>query len=909
MLSPYSSKTTSPMSPGLSVHTALGSVFRAISMTENGPSWGPPVVTGLSPTEGIPGTQITLRGEFLGHDASDLIMLIICGTDCLHSAKWKSPSKIVARVGQASRGLGEIRIGTKSGGRGSSNVKFRVFITQVGPLEESAVWVDETRTVPGREAIRNVAPSIEDRDALGLEKTKKADIGWLANEYPDGSSNLRMESFNPQLYLLEYHMDSSLQCLREGLKNIELDKRSEAKNEEEMHKANLYSLINCVDSLAALHNELESAHKAGEFAVIKQIASQIKEAKSEAESVFREVLTRKDRADATRNALSVLTRFKFIFFLNKSIDENLTKGEFSAILNDYTRAKSLVKDTEVALFREAMAGADKKMAQFKEELKHRLVESTASYEEQSKLIKYLKILDPDSDPWWDCITSCHCWLEEVLWALQETHQKKAVEDAKQTQSGRVLIVEVNHRQVFITEMVSILLSKLQYFWKLASNYTNNDSRSTQRLDDVNQMLINTINVSSWLLLNALVPKSMPDEVLERYKSKFLHWPELTLELERSTLSYSLKHLRGLIASLLETQFTSQHVQPLVELCMTVRLKAISNIVEKGQEAITALAKKENWQHRELVSKGVIKTAIPDLFENEICECISTAREVFSSSGYTGESDLFSREALRKNIIDLLVALISSVRRCFGTMLHLNNAEKRPNDLDIDKKNGKRADPEERGQITTKKILIAICNIEYIANTSLKNISRRMTENGVKYADLIYESAQTKLLAYRQQLIGLYNGIKCSIFQTLVHSINYDYLPDDDVSDFAKEIIMNCVLEQAELEVNAPQLTHECLEHSVQYAFQQLILYLKDNPPRDLDSTTQCVIDISGLEQALSPFLSLGSRASLNQYRAALVGRLDQFKLQRCLTNMRNSMRIAIESLERTARDDLNVSNV
>lgn len=32
-----------------------------------------PIVTGLSPKEGPPGTKITIRGEFLGSRANDLI--------------------------------------------------------------------------------------------------------------------------------------------------------------------------------------------------------------------------------------------------------------------------------------------------------------------------------------------------------------------------------------------------------------------------------------------------------------------------------------------------------------------------------------------------------------------------------------------------------------------------------------------------------------------------------------------------------------------------------------------------------------------------------------------------------------------------------------------------------------------
>lgn len=33
----------------------------------------PPVVTGLSPKEGPPGTRVTIRGEFLGNQPNDLI--------------------------------------------------------------------------------------------------------------------------------------------------------------------------------------------------------------------------------------------------------------------------------------------------------------------------------------------------------------------------------------------------------------------------------------------------------------------------------------------------------------------------------------------------------------------------------------------------------------------------------------------------------------------------------------------------------------------------------------------------------------------------------------------------------------------------------------------------------------------
>lgn len=59
----------------------------------------PPIVTGLSPNEGPPGTRIKIRGENLGKSPQDLIGLTICGVDSLLTAEWKSENKIIAISG------------------------------------------------------------------------------------------------------------------------------------------------------------------------------------------------------------------------------------------------------------------------------------------------------------------------------------------------------------------------------------------------------------------------------------------------------------------------------------------------------------------------------------------------------------------------------------------------------------------------------------------------------------------------------------------------------------------------------------------------------------------------------------------------------------------------------------------
>ena len=68
---------------------------------------------------------------FTIHSFCVFVGLRICGVDCLLSAEWKSPNKIIARTGQA-KGKGEIIVCTRSGGVGSSTVVFRGYNIQIG---------------------------------------------------------------------------------------------------------------------------------------------------------------------------------------------------------------------------------------------------------------------------------------------------------------------------------------------------------------------------------------------------------------------------------------------------------------------------------------------------------------------------------------------------------------------------------------------------------------------------------------------------------------------------------------------------------------------------------------------------------------------------------------------------------
>jgi exocyst complex component 2 len=93
-------------------------------MSSSAEGGGGPLVTGISPKEGNPGTKVTIRGERLGRSYKDLVGLSICGVDIVLTAEWVSPNKILART-LVCKGVGEIIVTTTSGGVGKSMVSFR----------------------------------------------------------------------------------------------------------------------------------------------------------------------------------------------------------------------------------------------------------------------------------------------------------------------------------------------------------------------------------------------------------------------------------------------------------------------------------------------------------------------------------------------------------------------------------------------------------------------------------------------------------------------------------------------------------------------------------------------------------------------------------------------------------------
>ncbi|TSK58001.1 Exocyst complex component 2 [Bagarius yarrelli] len=522
----------------------------------------PPLVTGISPNEGTPWTKVTIRGENLGTGHNDLVGLSICGHNCLLTAEWMSASKIVCRVGPAKDDKGEIIVTTRSGGLGTSTVSFKVLkADKIDILEQSAVWVDEVNYYDLRlNRNKGISPlSLRQADPLGIETDKgKYSQKDLESLFSGMSGDFTSENFSATWYLIENHSTTSFEQLRMAVGNLK--KQESKKNEGSLAcvKGGLSTFFEAQDALAAIHQKLESdGTEKVEGSMTQRLENVLNRASNTADTLFQEVLGRKDKADSTRNALNVLQRFKFLFNLPLNIERNIQKGDYDVVINDYEKAKSLFGNTEVPVFKKVYAEVETRISALRNLLLEKLLEMPSTLHDQKRYIRYLSDLHAPGDPAWQCIIAQHNWILRLMHNCKEDFIKE------QRVGGRALELDgeprssalsrISHTaslkrgssfqtprddckklsQVrFVEKLSDVVISQLPNFWKLWISYVNGSlfsetgeksgqveklkKNARQRQNDFKGMIEEVTRHLVQLVRGALLPNSLSENELRVY---------------------------------------------------------------------------------------------------------------------------------------------------------------------------------------------------------------------------------------------------------------------------------------------------------------------------------------------------------------------------------------------------------
>lgn len=192
-------------------------------------------------------------------------------------------------------------------------MQFRVYLEMIGPLKETAIWIEESSMQSMAWGRRSLAPAKftqEDPLGLSLEGNTKKLTEDLRDIFPDSTGDLAQENFSARWFLLENHNATSFDDLKAGLMYLRRKVESQRDGQLSFLKTNAGSVIDQLDTLMTLRDKFQEDSIETDSKPIEKLEKAIGDSIIESNSLFTDVLYRRGKADTMRAALFALSRHK-----------------------------------------------------------------------------------------------------------------------------------------------------------------------------------------------------------------------------------------------------------------------------------------------------------------------------------------------------------------------------------------------------------------------------------------------------------------------------------------------------------------------------------------------------------------------------------------------------------------------
>ncbi|XP_043212803.1 exocyst complex component 2-like [Amphibalanus amphitrite] len=827
----------------------------------------PPVVTGISPKEGPPGTKVTVRGENLGTSQQDVVGVMIGEWDSTLTAEWHSPNKIVLLSG-TSRGHCDVIITTASGGVGSCTVKFRGVDQVVGHLKESSVWLRDFGQE--REEILQELVSTHNlgqEDVLGISM-EGYEVRYPEDEleemFPGRSGSLFSEQFHPAWFLLENHHQSGYDDLRAGLSFLRRKVNAEKEGQLTFLKDHAGLVIDQLDALSEMR-QLFKKHTSSHDPMVTMDQA-INASKAEADKLFQDVLRRKDRADSTRSALAVLQRYRFLFYLPVNIERNMRRREFDVIINDYAKARGLFADSEVQVFKQVMAVVETKIANLRDILKAKLKEVNGSFEEQRQIIRYLVSLDTTGDVGWECILSEHAFIRKVLTSCRQQYAGvTAAGGAVDGQTSAPPIV------LFIEDVADRMTGKFPGLFKLGQCYFQGELHTapdTARKPDFKRLVSGVVELWCALVRGALLPHTAD--------SPEYAWSDSLRE--PVWLQACLREVTATYGSLQTLGVSADALDEVSQLVFDLRKHCLMTMFRRTMESVRQLVGRDAWAlEPTLDASGYGYTRLLTQFVSVVTDVVGQAEEQVLTGG-PQESALMENDTVRKDVVVLVYNLVAT----FAQVLERLAFE------DTESEDGE--DSEEPGGAAREspsvehRLLLVLSNCHVLRVSRAPQLERVFTSHGFpasevrqglqKVTDVLSDLEQKLFEAYMEEKADPILGIiEMSMYQG-----KFDWSavlqPPTDVRGYVKEVIMNCIGVHAEVYYVSPLLVRRVLCNLVEGVAEELSRLMTSVARMTPAGGQQARLDLAALQETLQLYITESARVSFVEASESLPNHQD-----------------------------------
>ena len=186
------------------------------------------------------------------------------------------------------------------------------------------------------------------------------------------------------------------------------------------------------EALNSIHGQMgKKSTEREEKGMTYRLEKLLEKAETDASILFKDVLTHKARADKIRNALAVLQRFKLLFYLPGRVNSARNDPQadnFSQLVADIDKVRSLFKETKVEVFQEVMLELENLIKMLQSSLHEKLIKPGVTVKDQQSIVRQLVELRASGDPTWDALKASFKTLRQRNLAYLKRAQDKIYED-------------------------------------------------------------------------------------------------------------------------------------------------------------------------------------------------------------------------------------------------------------------------------------------------------------------------------------------------------------------------------------------------------------------------------------------------------------------------------------------------
>ena len=181
--------------------------------------------------------------------------------------------------------------------------------------------------------------SDEDEDT-GPLSPKKAQR--MAAKKLKGTLDPTDEKFDAVMYLVKIHQNTSIEELLTGKARLEQKVTSRQRQLEFLVKDNFSRFMVCKDAVDDVHLTISSQKLNNSARVMDQASASFGDLLQRSKDVFGPLLERQQEIDRIKSVLGILKRSQPIFNLPRRMRDNIAAGEYSKVVLNYKKVKSIV---------------------------------------------------------------------------------------------------------------------------------------------------------------------------------------------------------------------------------------------------------------------------------------------------------------------------------------------------------------------------------------------------------------------------------------------------------------------------------------------------------------------------------------------------------------------------------------